>query len=214
MAVGQSLHSRTQYLACSGGLDRPYTHSDLSLLRMGKLAEGVEKRVCRWWEVAQKWSCYDSETMPMDLLQRGDRDHEPSSPWPRQQLRREKRVDKLSRMQSVVACACLEELLGLARLFGESARAHENIVILHGHVDSSHNHYSFLRIRICTTFGMRLGWVWCTRRAIRHNVKAPRRLLSTQATSQPDPLSKTTRNIGIIAHIDAVRTYIFKGKAQ
>ncbi|KAF2277983.1 P-loop containing nucleoside triphosphate hydrolase protein [Westerdykella ornata] len=52
---------------------------------------------------------------------------------------------------------------------------------------------------------MRFGWVWCTRRAIRHrtNVIAPRRLLSTQAASQQ--LSKT-RNIGIIAHIDAGKT--------
>jgi hypothetical protein len=48
---------------------------------------------------------------------------------------------------------------------------------------------------------MRVGWVWCARRVVRHNVKLPRRLLSTQA----DALSRATRNIGIIAHIDAVR---------
>ena len=51
---------------------------------------------------------------------------------------------------------------------------------------------------------MRIGWVWCVRRVIRHNVKPPRRLLSTQAQPQTDALSKATRNIGIIAHIDAV----------
>ncbi|USP77615.1 Ribosome-releasing factor 2, mitochondrial [Curvularia clavata] len=49
------------------------------------------------------------------------------------------------------------------------------------------------------------GLMWCARRVIRHNVKTPRRLLSTQA-SQHDLLSKATRNIGIIAHIDAGKT--------
>lgn len=55
--------------------------------------------------------------------------------------------------------------------------------------------------------GMRLGWALCARRVIRHNVKAPRRLLSTQTSPQLDQLSKTTRNIGIIAHIDAVSAH-------
>ncbi|KAJ4298157.1 Ribosome-releasing factor 2, mitochondrial [Kalmusia sp. IMI 367209] len=50
------------------------------------------------------------------------------------------------------------------------------------------------------------GWAWCARRVVRHNVKVPRRLLSTQASPQLDQLSKTTRNIGIIAHIDAGKT--------
>ncbi|KAF5848353.1 hypothetical protein GGP41_005781 [Bipolaris sorokiniana] len=49
------------------------------------------------------------------------------------------------------------------------------------------------------------GWIWCARRVVRHNVKTPRRLLSTQ-TPQHDLLSKVTRNIGIIAHIDAGKT--------
>jgi hypothetical protein len=35
-------------------------------------------------------------------------------------------------------------------------------------------------------------------------VKTPRRLLSTASQLQHDLLSKATRNIGIIAHIDAV----------
>lgn len=47
------------------------------------------------------------------------------------------------------------------------------------------------------------AWMWCARRVVRPNVKTPRRLLSTQAP-QHDLLSKATRNIGIIAHIDAV----------
>ena len=51
---------------------------------------------------------------------------------------------------------------------------------------------------------MRHAFVWCTRaRAIRHNVTFQRRLLSSQAYPQQSLLSKT-RNIGIIAHIDAV----------
>ncbi|KAF1847463.1 P-loop containing nucleoside triphosphate hydrolase protein [Cucurbitaria berberidis CBS 394.84] len=53
---------------------------------------------------------------------------------------------------------------------------------------------------------MWVGWVWCARRAVRHNVKPPRRLLSVQAQPQADLLSKATRNIGIIAHIDAGKT--------
>jgi elongation factor G len=53
---------------------------------------------------------------------------------------------------------------------------------------------------------MRVGLVWCARRVVRHNVKTPRRLLSTQAPPQTDALSKGTRNIGIIAHIDAGKT--------
>ncbi|KAF2677880.1 P-loop containing nucleoside triphosphate hydrolase protein [Lentithecium fluviatile CBS 122367] len=53
---------------------------------------------------------------------------------------------------------------------------------------------------------MRLAWVWCTRRAVRHSVKVPRRLLSAQVNPQHDRLSETTRNIGIIAHIDAGKT--------
>ncbi|CAN9168707.1 unnamed protein product [Alternaria alternata] len=51
---------------------------------------------------------------------------------------------------------------------------------------------------------MRVGWVTSTRRVLRHHVKTPRRLLSTQP--QHDLLSKATRNIGIIAHIDAGKT--------
>ncbi|PSN74131.1 P-loop containing nucleoside triphosphate hydrolase protein [Corynespora cassiicola Philippines] len=53
---------------------------------------------------------------------------------------------------------------------------------------------------------MWVGWVWCARRVVRHNVKAPRRLLSTVAMGQPEQLSNITRNIGIIAHIDAGKT--------
>ncbi|KAI4955865.1 hypothetical protein J4E91_000073 [Alternaria rosae] len=51
---------------------------------------------------------------------------------------------------------------------------------------------------------MRVGWVTSTRRVLRHHVKTPRRLLSTQP--HHDLLSKATRNIGIIAHIDAGKT--------
>ena len=40
----------------------------------------------------------------------------------------------------------------------------------------------------------------------RCNVKVSRRLLTTQSPSQADALSKATRNIGIIAHIDAGKT--------
>ncbi|KAA8617871.1 translation elongation factor G2 [Pyrenophora tritici-repentis] len=53
---------------------------------------------------------------------------------------------------------------------------------------------------------MRTGWVVCARTVLRHNVKTPRRLLSTQTQPQHDLLSKATRNIGIIAHIDAGKT--------
>ncbi|KAF2742873.1 P-loop containing nucleoside triphosphate hydrolase protein [Sporormia fimetaria CBS 119925] len=49
---------------------------------------------------------------------------------------------------------------------------------------------------------MRFEWVWRSRRALRYNVTA-RRLLATQVATQQ--LSKT-RNIGIIAHIDAGKT--------
>jgi elongation factor G len=50
------------------------------------------------------------------------------------------------------------------------------------------------------------GWACSVRRVVRHNVTAPTRLLSTQANSHHDTLSKATRNIGIIAHIDAGKT--------
>lgn len=53
---------------------------------------------------------------------------------------------------------------------------------------------------------MWVGWARCARRVVRHDVKVSRRLLSTQ-TPQADLLSKTTRNIGIVAHIDAVSGY-------
>jgi elongation factor G len=53
---------------------------------------------------------------------------------------------------------------------------------------------------------MRVALVWCVRRVVRHNVKTPRRLLSTQTPLQTDALSRATRNIGIIAHIDAGKT--------
>ncbi|KAH7125467.1 P-loop containing nucleoside triphosphate hydrolase protein [Dendryphion nanum] len=52
---------------------------------------------------------------------------------------------------------------------------------------------------------MRFVWVGCARRAIRRNVIVNRRLLSSQAHPQQSQLSKT-RNIGIIAHIDAGKT--------
>lgn len=54
---------------------------------------------------------------------------------------------------------------------------------------------------------MWVGWARCARRVVRHDVKAPRRLLSTQ-TPPADLLSKTTRNIGIVAHIDAVSSHV------
>ncbi|KAH6625611.1 P-loop containing nucleoside triphosphate hydrolase protein [Boeremia exigua] len=52
---------------------------------------------------------------------------------------------------------------------------------------------------------MLVGWARCASRVVRHDVKVPRRLLSTQAPTA-DRLSKTTRNIGIVAHIDAGKT--------
>ncbi|KAF2477598.1 mitochondrial translation elongation factor-like protein G [Lindgomyces ingoldianus] len=52
---------------------------------------------------------------------------------------------------------------------------------------------------------MRIGWAPCVSRVIRHNVKAPRRLLSALVRPEQPQLSKT-RNIGIIAHIDAGKT--------
>lgn len=56
---------------------------------------------------------------------------------------------------------------------------------------------------------MQPRWVFCTRRAVAryHHVKPHRRLLSTTpANPHLDHLSKITRNIGIIAHIDAGKT--------
>ncbi|KAF2864759.1 P-loop containing nucleoside triphosphate hydrolase protein [Massariosphaeria phaeospora] len=53
---------------------------------------------------------------------------------------------------------------------------------------------------------MYVGWAWCARRVIRHHVTVSRRLLSTQTHTQQELLSRTTRNIGIIAHIDAGKT--------
>ena len=55
--------------------------------------------------------------------------------------------------------------------------------------------------------GMWVRWARCARRVVRHDVKAPKRLLSTQP-SQAELLSKTTRNIGIVAHIDAVSYHV------
>ncbi|KAF2657199.1 P-loop containing nucleoside triphosphate hydrolase protein [Lophiostoma macrostomum CBS 122681] len=52
---------------------------------------------------------------------------------------------------------------------------------------------------------MRLGWVWRAGGAIPGNVTLSRRLLSTQAQPQHAQLART-RNIGIIAHIDAGKT--------
>ncbi|KAF2734770.1 P-loop containing nucleoside triphosphate hydrolase protein [Polyplosphaeria fusca] len=52
---------------------------------------------------------------------------------------------------------------------------------------------------------MRLVWLWRSHRAARCNVTVQRRLLSSQANTQNVALS-TTRNIGIIAHIDAGKT--------
>ncbi|KAF2015274.1 P-loop containing nucleoside triphosphate hydrolase protein [Aaosphaeria arxii CBS 175.79] len=52
---------------------------------------------------------------------------------------------------------------------------------------------------------MQLAWIWCTRRVAPRSVGTCRRLLSSQAHPQHSQLSKT-RNIGIIAHIDAGKT--------
>ncbi|KAF2191497.1 mitochondrial translation elongation factor-like protein G [Zopfia rhizophila CBS 207.26] len=52
---------------------------------------------------------------------------------------------------------------------------------------------------------MRIRWAWSARRIVRHNVIAPRRLLSSQTEPGRAQLSKI-RNIGIIAHIDAGKT--------
>lgn len=64
-----------------------------------------------------------------------------------------------------------------------------------------------LSILFIADLGMWIGWARCARRVVWHNVKAPRRLLST-STPQADLLSKTTRNIGIVAHIDAVSDHV------
>ncbi|KAH7408537.1 P-loop containing nucleoside triphosphate hydrolase protein [Phaeosphaeria sp. MPI-PUGE-AT-0046c] len=50
---------------------------------------------------------------------------------------------------------------------------------------------------------MWVGWAYRARRVVWRN---SRRLLSTQPEAQADALSKATRNIGIIAHIDAGKT--------
>ncbi len=54
--------------------------------------------------------------------------------------------------------------------------------------------------------------MWCVRRVIRHHVRAPRRLLSSQTQPNTDVLSKVTRNIGIIAHIDAVGCFYLQDR--
>jgi hypothetical protein len=51
---------------------------------------------------------------------------------------------------------------------------------------------------------MQFRWIGCVRSIAQYHAKAPRRLYSTGATAEGDRLAKTTRNIGIIAHIDAV----------
>ncbi|KAF2788064.1 mitochondrial translation elongation factor-like protein G [Melanomma pulvis-pyrius CBS 109.77] len=53
---------------------------------------------------------------------------------------------------------------------------------------------------------MLVRWAWCVRPVARRYVTLPRRLLSSQAQLDPQQLSRTTRNIGIIAHIDAGKT--------
>jgi len=87
---------------------------------------------------------------------------------------------------------------------GESANYFDGRHLCHlGH----HVHPRFTSYTLhcnCAVVGMRVGWVWCARRVVRHNVKATRRLLSSQAQPQTDALQRATRNIGIIAHIDAV----------
>jgi hypothetical protein len=59
--------------------------------------------------------------------------------------------------------------------------------------------------------GMWVRWARCARRVVRHDVKAPKRLLSTQPP-QAELLSKATRNIGIVAHIDAVSDHFKNSK--
>ncbi|KAL5117580.1 Ribosome-releasing factor 2, mitochondrial [Pleosporales sp. CAS-2024a] len=53
---------------------------------------------------------------------------------------------------------------------------------------------------------MRAARVPCARRVVRHYVKPPHRRLSSQTPAHTDALAKATRNIGIIAHIDAGKT--------
>lgn len=95
--------------------------------------------------------------------------------------------------------------LGVVKLSANPGKASPCIKV-HYHVQSLLHHHLSLIYNIS---GMRLAWVWCARRATRHNVTLIRRLASTQAVVQQNQLSKT-RNIGIIAHIDAVGTLMLE----
>ena len=110
-------------------------------------------------------------------------------------------VDVVERSSAVLRSpTCLAALA----IIGEGAvAALINLVI----TCSLHSITHCLSILSVADFGMWIGWARCARRVVRHNVKASRRLLSTQ-TPQADLLSKTTRNIGIVAHIDAVSGHI------
>lgn len=137
----------------------------------------------------------------MDRFPLGDQDHAQSSPWRRQQL-----IGSAELASCLVRRGCRLLLRGPVawlRLHRRGKRASSRL--LHGHVSEPPTAIPPLpSARACNALGMWLGWACCARRVIRHNVKVPRRLLSTQAIPHTDQLSKTTRNIGIIAHIDAV----------
>jgi hypothetical protein len=90
-----------------------------------------------------------------------------------------------------------EPSLGRACLLLESAFLLTFTSILPSHVERLSSFASSLAT------GMRFVWVCTARRAVGRHALPSRRLLSTQINAH-DKLAETTRNIGIIAHIDAV----------
>jgi hypothetical protein len=199
VAAAHSLRFPMPFQACSAGYGRPCSHTARMTGRTVKLAEGAGMTGCRLWEVARTTFFYSGATRPTDQLHRGDpsRGGARNSPW-RRQWQREYR-DRVYRVyRQTVGCGFDMQVDPLGQpWFGKrDLGGHLTVTCL---LLPSQVHHHFFAI----TSGMRVRGLWCARRAIGHHVTVSRRLLSTQAPPQQSQISRT-RNIGIVAHIDAV----------
>lgn len=208
-AAANALHSLRQCWAGFALLGRLCTHIALPHRGTAMPVEAAGMRGYQQWERARRTCDSPLEKMtPMGRRRRDDPDRGRCSPWRERAIGARVSCRQLSSQcwspGDVVYRRCSGQ--ATCREQGRRTSRTDDVIFV---ITCSPQSPFIASASHRAAFVMWVGWVWCARRVVRHNVKTPRRLLSTQALPQADSLVRATRNIGIIAHIDAVSSTEF-----